>query len=29
VRVQAIGRLELLPVSLREAIRATTEATAR
>jgi short-chain Z-isoprenyl diphosphate synthase len=29
VRVQAIGRLELLPASLREAIRATTEATAR
>jgi len=29
VRVQAIGRLELLPASLREAIRATTDATAR
>jgi short-chain Z-isoprenyl diphosphate synthase len=29
VRVRAIGRLELLPASLREAIRATTDATAR
>jgi short-chain Z-isoprenyl diphosphate synthase len=28
VRVRAIGRLELLPASLREAIRATTDATA-